>query len=423
MLSKLQFWMVAAIVVLVGYAVVATGREEAAPPRAAPYDLSTLRRVSYMNGLQFVRGPVYVDDPSEPRILVGDDESRDVRAILRSEAVDATSCMDYATTPPTATQPPYSNASPFNAVTSRTIHPQSATIVSNALASGIGNLVTEQEPAKEYNHPIYYASVTDPVVELDIPGYSLDGARIPVPAAARAAGGSDGHMAIVTPDCWSYDLWRARRSSGIVRAEIGYRQRYDGLGIVTPAMTRSDPTIGGTTAPYFGAHAGLIRGPELLAGRIDHALFLVIETGTADTTFGLGTVAPDANRRGGNGSSIYPAFKGDAVSAGVRAPMGARFFLDMTETEIDATGAPAWERAIAKAMSRYGGYFGDTGGPGFAFSFEAGFQYTAMGQTNPFETLARSMGLRKDPVWGYTWVFSGRIPWRTKLYVTDPPAP
>lgn len=357
-------------------------------------------------------------------IVVGRTAEEERASAPPPDASGGTSCHGYRDRPPTAAQRPYADDSPFNQpLTTRTVHPQSDEIVANALARGVGSFYTEQEPDKEYGHPVYYARRDDPTVTLRTGSAELDGARIPVPAAARPAAGGDGHLSIVTPDCWEYDLWHARRDGATIEADNGFRQRYDGLGVVTPAMRERDDTIGGTTASYFGQHAGVIRGPELLDGRIDHALFLVIEWGSADTSFGYGTLPPNANGVGGDGSAVYPAYNGDAVAPGVRAPMGARFFLDMTDEEIEATGAPAWEQTIAKAMAKYGGYFGDTGGPGFAFMAEPGFQYTTMGLANPFETLARSIGLPKDPVWGYLFRFGDRIPWSTRLKVTVPPTP
>lgn len=324
---------------------------------------------------------------------------------------------------PGANWRPYAANSPFNqAVTNPVIHPQSSAIVATALSKGIGNLTTGAAPEKDYAHPIYYAQSTDPLVTINAGSYGLTGTKIRVPAGAKAAGGGDGHIAIVQPDGMEYDFWRAAVSGSTLNASTAYRQRYDGMGIVTPAMIKTDKETGGTTAPYFGQHAGIIRASELAAGKINHALFLVIECGSSDTSFGYGAQPPGASGRGGSGSFVYPAFKGDAACSGTRAPMGARFWLNMTAAQIDATGAPAWERTIAKAMNEYGGYMGDTGGPGFAFQFESSLMYTALGYPNPFEPIAQAAGLKKDPTWGYTFKPSGKIPWAQNMRVITPPS-
>src|SRR5690606_403262 len=143
--------------------------------------------------------------------------------------------------------------------------------------------------------------------------YAVSGHRIRVPDGARPAGGSDGHIGIVQPDGWIYEAWQARIADGVLSASIAARSRYDGPGIITKAMQQDDRTIGGLTASYFGLHAGVIRGPELLAERIEHALFVSVVVGAEDTSFGFGTVPPGHNGAGGAGSSVYPAYKGDAI--------------------------------------------------------------------------------------------------------------
>jgi hypothetical protein len=93
----------------------------------------------------------------------------------------------------------------------------------------------------------------------------------------------------------------------------------------------------------------------------------------------------------------------------------------MTPAEIDATGAPQWERTIAKAMNEYGGYFGDTGGAGFSFMLESSIPYAAAGVANPWDAFWPGQNVRKDPTWGYNAAFSGKIPWSAKLRVIAPP--
>jgi hypothetical protein len=69
---------------------------------------------------------------------------------------------------------------------------------------------------------------------------------------------------------------------------------------------------------------------------------------------------------------------------------------------------------------------GDTGGPGFGLEFESGVMYTSLGRANPFESIAKSYGLPKDPTYGYTFRFgtgSDPIPWAQKLRVIVGPRP
>ena len=44
--------------------------------------------------------------------------------------------------------------------------------------------------------------------------------------------------------------------------------------------------------------------------------------------------------------------------------MGAHFYLDMSDAEIDAARVPAWKRAVMLAAAHYGLFVGDTGGGG-----------------------------------------------------------
>jgi hypothetical protein len=314
---------------------------------------------------------------------------------------------------------PYSDASPFNQpVGDRpVVSPLSDQIVANSyLVNGQPGTLTNESGIHDYTHPVYVASAGDPVLTISASG-GVNGMSIAVPADAQPAAGGDGHLTVIQPDGWEYDLWQASRSGATLRASIAYRQRADGPGIVTAAMRAADRTLGGGTAAYFGAQAGIVQASELLSGHIPHALFLVINAGSADTSFGFGTTRVDG------GTSVYPAAKGGSTAPGIRAPMGARFWLDMSDAEIAATGAPAWEQTIARAVHEYGAYFGDTGGGGFKFMLESAVPYVASAIPNPMATVAQRAGIAKVPEWGYGFRFSGRIPWAERLRVIAPPTP
>ena len=106
---------------------------------------------------------------------------------------------------------------------------------------------------------------------------------------------------------------------------------------------------GDAEAADLGLAGGLIRAPELAAGRIEHALAITAEC-----------VQPD---------DVWPAPStghGDAVCDGghVGPHLGTLLQLNMTDAEIAATHAPAWQQAVMKAMSHYGMYVVDTNGAG-----------------------------------------------------------
>ena len=80
----------------------------------------------------------------------------------------------------------------------------------------------------------------------------VEGARVRIPRAARAAGGADGHMAVVQPDGWEYDFWQVQSKpagGGTLVVSHGGRTRIDGDGLGSDA-----------TAAEFGLAAGVIGG-------------------------------------------------------------------------------------------------------------------------------------------------------------------
>jgi hypothetical protein len=314
---------------------------------------------------------------------------------------------------------PYADSSPFNRpLWGAPAHPNSAAMVARILSWGRpGNLTAgNADTEHDYGQPVYFSRAGDPLVTLRATENwgpnPINGLRIPVPAGARPAGGDDGHMAIVTPDGWEYDLWRAKAPGyGELRFSWGGRVRIDGNGLGS-----------GGTASGFGNLAGLIRPEELAAGRIDHALFVVLRCTSNVTNFGYG-VKP---RRAGdpNSSFVFPATHGGYPCAWETdaPPMGARLSLSMSEDQINATRTPAWQKTILRALATYGGYVGDTGGSGFGFQLQSGATYTSFGREDAAVSFARANGL---PTWQGKYVFdvASGVDWARFLRVNVPPAP
>ena len=324
---------------------------------------------------------------------------------------------------PGANWRPYADSSPFNRSTRGVrVHPLSAQIVSRVLAlDGPASLVAGAAGSSDdYGHPIYWSQPRDPRYMLHATaswGRSpIEGLRIPVPAAAQPAGGGDGHMTIVTPGGWEYDLWRARPlPAGGRRLTFAWGGRTridsDGLG-----------SLG--TASHFGGLAGIIRPEELAAGHIDHALFIVLRCTGGSGAFGHGVHRPQRGDDGG--SYVYPA-----AGRGTRCwdaedrampPMGARMRLTMSDREISALPVPAWKKTVLSALAHYGGYVGDTGGPGFGFMFQSSATYTSFGASDPLVLFAQRSGLSES---GGRYVFNmaDDVPWERHLRVLLPPRP
>jgi hypothetical protein len=275
---------------------------------------------------------------------------------------------------------PYAASSPFNApVGGASTDARSAQLVAAALQWGAPSsvVVGTAGTSGDFGHPVYWAQPGDPAYTLHATESwgraPIEGMRIPVPAAARPAGGSDGHLTVVTPDGWEYDLWQAHAppaGGGTLMFGWGGRTRIEGDGLGSRA-----------TAAHFGGLAGVIRPEELAAGRIDHALFVVLKCTS-------GHVAPA---------------QGDGAQCAGAPPMGTRFQLTLSDAQIAALAVPAWKKAILTALARYGGYVGDTGGSGFGLMVQSSSTYTSFGVADPFVALARAAGI---PAWQGTYALS-----------------
>jgi hypothetical protein len=292
----------------------------------------------------------------------------------------------------------------------------SAAIVQKVLSWSLpGNQASgEAETSEDWGHPTYFSQPSDATYTLHATeswgSNSLNGIRIPVPSYARPAGGEDGHMTIVTPEGWEYDLWRAQAppaGGGTLSFAWGGRTRIDGSGLGS-----------GGTASGFGNLAGMIRAPELASGKIDHALFITIKCASANTSFGYDTVAGTETS-----SYVYPATSGGSTCPAGETnapPLGAHFMLAMSDAQIQALAVPAWKKAILTALAHYGGYAGDTGGPGFGFMFESSTTYTALGLPDPLVALGQANAL---PTWQgrYVYNIASGVEWEKYLRVLAPP--
>lgn len=324
--------------------------------------------------------------------------------------------------PPPASWRPYAPSSPFNRRLSRhdPAHPRSAAIVRRTLSWGLpADLVAGHAGTRgDYDHPIYFARRNDPVATVVITRSwgrnPLAGKRIRVPGAARPAGGTDGHLTVVQPNGWEYDFWEASPPrGGRLVAGWGGRVRIDGDG------RRS-----GATAAGFGSAAGIIRAAELRAGRINHALALVVRCTGTSLRFGFGV---NPARPGDHGSAfVYPASKGATACGGNdpdAPPTGARFRLALSPREIAHLRAPRWKKAVLRALARYGAYVTDTGGPGVGLLMESSNGFTSSGHADPLMALARRAHVPAGGGGTYRFDISSGVDWGRRLQVVAPPRP
>ena len=298
---------------------------------------------------------------------------------------------------------PYADSSPFNRriPTGARLHPNSSGIVQRLASKGdpsdLRAGVADSE--SDWQHPTYYAQPGDPLYTIHCTrswgSCEVEGMQVRIPDKAKAAGGSDGHMTVVDQASgWEYDFWQvASKPSGGGRIDIswGGRTRIDGDGLDSDA-----------TAAHFGNLAGIIRAQEMQRGRIDHALFMVVDCD--------------------NGTKVYPAKGlGSACSDRTNAPAeGMRFQLDMSSAQIDAMPVPDWKKTILRAMAEYGMYVGDTGGSPWDLEFESGSTYTSFGAEDQMVDFAKSQGIRRSGDGKYYFDVGKDIDWGGKLRVVDP---
>jgi hypothetical protein len=191
----------------------------------------------------------------------------------------------------------------------------------------------------EYSTPVYRVPARQPGVRvtLDQPrGVNADLrralARVPIPAGARPAAGTDGNLVVWQPATDTlWELWGARR------ARDGWHARHGGR------MTDLSQSPGyfprnqgwGASATGLPLLGGLIRIAEVRAGRIDHAVSIALPETRA------GIFAWPAQRTDGNSHDL------------LALPEGTRLRLD-PELDLSRLRMPRLVRLIARAAQRYG---------------------------------------------------------------------
>jgi hypothetical protein len=196
----------------------------------------------------------------------------------------------------------------------------------------------------------------------------FEGHRIPIPRGATPSKGSDRAMVVVDEAAGrAYEFWQARRSGDRWVTSWGAITRIDGHG------RNADATGAG-----ISRLAGVVRMDEIKRGSIDHAL-----------VFSTDNACKHRVR--------YPATKTDGASTRADCiPEGTRIRLDPSIAVDTIPGIRPGERAVAKALQRYGAYAIDNGGARLAIIFEA-----PNGRPNPY----KAAGFEHD------YFEFERIPW------------
>jgi hypothetical protein len=225
-------------------------------------------------------------------------------------------------------------------------------------AAMVAKLSSGQQGAALYDFgtPIFFADSSTPKYQIDCTmpwgACGLEGEQVPIPAGAQPAPGSDGQMVIVDLSAKkSYEFWQYKNDKATT--SWGGILPIDGDGRGTP----QNHAVGAGTSRL----AGVVRTYEIEQGVIDHAL--VFATKYCKT-----------------GENRPPATKDDGKYTGEGAiPEGARVQLDPTVNVDAIAGITKAEKAVGKALQKYGGYVIDCAASEMAVSFE-----NPIGKADPY---------------------------------------
>jgi hypothetical protein len=260
---------------------------------------------------------------------------------------------------------------------------------------GSGNFVFEADGSR----PVYWPRKSDPLVRVACSGAFLcqSGMEVRIPAGAQPQAGSDGHMTVVDQEHGlEYDFWQATAPAhGEMKVSAG-----NSIAIGPGTGTGLN---GYAEAARLGLLGGLIRAPEMAAGRIEHALAITVDC------VGYEDVWPSPATR-----------HGSPLCRNKRNPphFASLLQLNMSEAQIAATGAPRWQQTVMQAMAQYGMYVVDTNGdPRHEMSLikEDDRSFTSFGSAGQMESFVKAEG-------GSTRLVGVPVP-VSKLRVIDPCVP
>ena len=281
---------------------------------------------------------------------------------------------------PPACWRPYGPRSPFN--TPIPPNPRLASDSRAVVAYVLGHKWSFDGPGgrlaidADGSRPVYWPRRGDPLVRVRcLEEHSCRHVgSVHIPKGALPENQTDGHMTIVEQASRrEYDFWQA----SIPRSGVLTTSAASSIPIGANAGSGLE---GDAEAAHLGLLGGLIRAPELVAGRIEHALAMT---------------APCVQAR-----DVWPApswGRGDAIcgARGAGPHLGSLLQLNMSEEEIAATGAAPWQRAIMTAMARYGVYVVDTGGSStgtIGFLKEEDQSFTSFGHRGQMQQFVSSLG-------------------------------
>lgn len=219
--------------------------------------------------------------------------------------------------------------------------------LSSTYVSDLRRQLTQWRPwinTTDYSTPVYTVGGGQPTVrvklETNVPALQAAWERVPIPAGARPASGSDETMVVWQPSTDTlWEFWLTQERADGWHARWGGRLEHVSS---SPGYYANPSSWGasGTSLPMLG---GLVRLSELRAGRIDHALAIALPQTRA-------------------GVFSWPAQRSDGrVNSPQAIPEGTRFRID---PRLDLSRVPMSPvvRQMALAAQRYGMVVRDTAG-------------------------------------------------------------
>jgi hypothetical protein len=259
---------------------------------------------------------------------------------------------------------------------------------------------------KSYSTGVYTVAAAAPAVQVTLDGNSpklaADFSRVPLPADARAATGTDGTLVVWQPSTQTmWEFWRLRKDL------LGnWHARWGGKMNNVSSNPGYYASPYGVTATSLPDVAGLITLQEETDGVINHALAFAIPSPKA-------------------GAFVFPAQRTDGDSMNVDAiPEGTRFRLPAT-LNIDALHLPRQIAMMARAAQTYGIIIVDKGGA-VSFKAEDPYLFTQAFGFDPYAYAFGGLGafaLMKSFPWRYMQavaVGAGISP-RAACSATSPP--
>jgi hypothetical protein len=193
------------------------------------------------------------------------------------------------------------------------------------------------------------------------------GARIRIPRGAFPEGNEDAHLSIEDDAARrEYDFWGASMPSDVPDSpfdtKTGGQCAYDGDGT----------DCSGSTATGIATSLGAIDPRALVTAEADPHGTLPSAIATSALCASRTWVYPATFSDGGN-TDATAACKG-ALGANGRPPEGTRFFLDLSDADVNATSNAPYVKVVLRTLDRehFGGTITDTnwsGSPGLAFGF------------------------------------------------------